>query len=130
MAARRRIALTLATAALIVPVTVGCSTVEDAVNKAVDCVETVEAIGTSVTKLGEAAGSAAEDPTKALEALDSIDKELTSLGDKTDNADLDKAAADLNASVDSVRKSIESGAAPDIQPVKDAAAEMGKICSP
>ncbi|MFF8955796.1 hypothetical protein [Streptomyces sp. NPDC014894] len=127
MASRRRIALSLATAALILPITVGCS----AIDKALDCVDTAKAVTTSVDQLTQAVGSAAEDPTKAREALDSIDKELTELGDKTDNADVKKASDDLNTAVDNVRKSIEGGdTTPDISPVTDAAAEMGKVCSP
>ncbi|MEU5401980.1 hypothetical protein ABZ348_22100 [Streptomyces sp. NPDC005963] len=127
MSARRRIALTLATTALIIPITVGCS----AIDKALDCVETAEAIATSVDKLTEAASNATENPTQARQALDDIDKELNSLSDKTDNADLTKAVDDLNAGVDSVRKAIEGGdATPDLKPVTDAASEIGKVCSP
>jgi hypothetical protein len=127
MHARRRIALTLATAALLVPATVGCS----AIDKAFDCVETADAIATSVDKLQQAVSTAADDPTQAREALDDIDRELKSLGDKTDNADLSKAVDDLGAGVDNVRKSIEGGdATPDITPVTDAAGEIGKVCTP
>ncbi|MFF3245078.1 hypothetical protein ACFYWY_15415 [Streptomyces sp. NPDC002870] len=127
MSARRRIALTLATAALIVPITVGCS----AIDKALDCVETADAIATSVDKLQQAVSSAGDDPTQARQALDDIDKELKNLGDKTDNADLSKAVDDLGTGVDSVRKAIENGdTTPDIKPVTDAASEIGKVCTP
>ncbi|MBT2389655.1 hypothetical protein J7E87_09470 [Streptomyces sp. ISL-1] len=127
MPARRRIALTLATAALLVPITVGCS----AIDTALDCVETADAIATSVDKLQQAVSSAGDDPTQARQALDDIDKELKSLSDKTDNADLSKAVDDLNAGVDNVRKAIENGdATPDIKPVTDAAGEIGKVCTP
>ncbi|MFI1397758.1 hypothetical protein [Streptomyces sp. NPDC020681] len=127
MSARRRIALTLATAALVVPITVGCS----AIDKAISCVETADAIATSVDNLQQAVSTAANDPTQAKESLDAIDKELTALGDKTDNADLSKAVDDLNAGVDNVRKSIENGdTTPDIKPVTDAATEIGKVCTP
>ncbi|MFD3440944.1 hypothetical protein ACFWU3_25935 [Streptomyces sp. NPDC058685] len=127
MLARRRIALTLATAALVIPITVGCS----ALDKALDCVETADAIATSVDKLQKAVSTAANDPTQAREALDDIDRELDSLGDKTDNADLSKAVDDLGTGVGNVRKAIEGGdATPDITPVTDAAAEIGKVCTP
>src|SRR5688500_12586095 len=99
MSARRRIALTLATAALLVPVTVGCS----ALDKALDCVETADAIATSVNKLQQAVTTATDDPTQAREALDDIDRELKSLGDKTDDADLSKAIDSLTTGVDNVR---------------------------
>ncbi|MEW2632005.1 hypothetical protein AB0903_10155 [Streptomyces sp. NPDC048389] len=127
MSARRRTALTIAAAALILPATVGCS----ALDKALECVETADAIATSVNKLQEAVSTATEDPTQAREALDDIDRELDSLGDKSDNADLSKAVDDLGAGVDSVRKSIENGdATPDISPVTNAATEIGKVCTP
>ncbi|MET9669465.1 hypothetical protein ABZY19_29545 [Streptomyces sp. NPDC006475] len=127
MLARRRIALTLATAALVIPITVGCS----ALDKALDCVETADAIATSVDKLQKAVSTAADDPTQAREALDDIDRELDSLGDKTDNADLTKAVDDLGTGVGNVRKAIEGGdATPDITPVTNAAAEIGKVCTP
>ncbi|MFI1866768.1 hypothetical protein [Streptomyces jumonjinensis] len=127
MAARRRIALAIATAALIVPVTAGCG----AIDKALDCVQTAEAVTTSVGKLTEAVATAAEDPTQVREALDSIDKELKDLGDTTDDADLNKAVDDLEAGIGNVRESIEGGdPTPDLKPVTDAAAELGKVCSP
>ncbi|MGW7361417.1 hypothetical protein ACWGI0_33585 [Streptomyces sp. NPDC054802] len=127
MSARRRTALTIAAAALILPAAVGCS----ALDKALDCVETADAIATSVNKLQEAVSSATDDPTKAREALDDIDRELDSLGDKSDNADLGKAVDDLGTGVTEVRKSIENGdATPDISPVTDAATEIGKVCTP
>ncbi|MCX4823389.1 hypothetical protein OG883_26610 [Streptomyces sp. NBC_01142] len=127
MSARRRIALTLATAALVVPITAGCG----ALDKALDCARTADAIATSVDKLQQSVSSAAEDPLKAEQALDDIDKELKDLGDKTDNADLSKAVDDLGTGVDNVRKSIEGGdSTPDITPVTDAATEIGKVCTP
>ncbi|MET7620486.1 hypothetical protein [Streptomyces sp. NPDC005408] len=127
MPARRRTALMLATAALVVPITVGCS----AIDKALDCVETADAIATSVDKLQQAVSTAADDPTQAREALDDIDRELKNLSDKTDNADLSKAVDNLNSGVDNVRKSIENGDnTPDIKPITDAAGEIGKVCTP
>lgn len=127
MPARRRIALTLATAALLVPVTAGCG----ALDKALDCVETADAIATSVDKLQQAVSSAADDPTQAREALDDIDKELESLGDKTDNADLEQAYLNLGSGVEEVRKAIETGdTTPDLSRITDAAGEIGKVCTP
>ncbi|MFP1626908.1 hypothetical protein ACLB9X_17415 [Streptomyces sp. 5K101] len=127
MSARRRIAITVATVALLVPAAAGCG----ALNTALDCVETADAIATSVDKLQQAASNAAEDPTQARQALDDIDRELKNLGDKTDNADLSKAVDDLAAGVDNVRKSIDGGdTTPDLTPVTDAATEIGKVCTP
>ncbi|MGW8884326.1 hypothetical protein [Streptomyces sp. NPDC055749] len=122
-----RIALAVTATLLTLTTAVGCS----ALDKAMDCVQTADAIATSVSKLQQAVSTASEDPTKASEALDEIDKELKSLGDKTDNADLSKAVDDLQAGVTNVRGSIEKGdATPDITPVTDAATEIGKVCTP
>ncbi|MFF8912145.1 hypothetical protein ACF08M_02205 [Streptomyces sp. NPDC015032] len=129
-AARHRritLALTLTTLTLTLTATAGCG----AVDKALDCVRTADAIATSVDKLQQAASNAADDPTQASEALDDIEKELGNLGDKTDNADLGKAVDDLQAGVGNVRDSIKKGdATPDIAPVTDAAKEIGKVCTP
>ncbi|MGW1812688.1 hypothetical protein ACWCQM_03765 [Streptomyces sp. NPDC002125] len=130
MASRRRhhrTALAVTATLLTLTAAVGCG----AVDKALDCVRTADAIATSVDNLQQAISNASNDPTQASEALDQIDKELKELGDTTDNADLSKAVDDLQAGVTNVRDSIEKGdATPDITPVTDAATEIGKVCTP
>ncbi|MEN8650177.1 hypothetical protein ABCR94_05915 [Streptomyces sp. 21So2-11] len=126
-ASRRRMTVAIAATALVVPITLGCS----AVNKAMDCVQAADSIAQSVDKLQQAVSNASENPLQAEQALDDIDKELTDLGDKTDNADLSKAVDDLNTGVGNVRQSIKDGdATPDITPVTSAATEIGKVCTP
>ncbi|MFE5240203.1 MULTISPECIES: hypothetical protein [unclassified Streptomyces] len=130
MASRRRhhrTALAVTATLLTLTAAVGCG----AVDKALDCVRTADAIATSVDNLQQAISNASDDPTQASEALDQIDKELKELGDTTDNADLSKAVDDLQTGVTNVRDSIEKGdATPDITPVTDAATEIGKVCTP
>ncbi|MFD4760482.1 hypothetical protein ACFWOJ_16830 [Streptomyces sp. NPDC058439] len=126
---RTTVALTLTTLTLTLALTAtaGCG----AVDKALDCVRTADAIATSVDNLQQAVSNASDDPTQASEALDDIEKELGNLGDKTDNADLGKAVDHLRAGVGNVRDSIDKGdATPDITPVTDAAKEIGKVCTP
>lgn len=128
MASRRhhRTALAVTATLLTLTAAVGCG----AVDKALDCVRTADAIATSVNNLQQAVSNASDDPTQASESLDQIDKELKDLGDTTDNADLSKAVDDLQAGVGNVRDSIDKGdATPDITPVTDAAAEIGKVCT-
>ena len=128
MASRRRYRTALACAATLLTVTAaaGCG----AVDKALDCVRTADAIATSVDNLQQAVSNAG-DPTQASESLDQIDKELAKLDDTTDNADLGKAVDDLKAGVTNVRASIDKGdTTPDISPVTDAATEIGKVCTP
>ncbi|WP_353942834.1 hypothetical protein ABII15_15045 [Streptomyces sp. HUAS MG91] len=130
MAARRhrRTALFAAAVALTaVPAVVGCS----AVDKALDCVQTADSIADSVTDLQQAVENASNDPTRTDEALASIDRNLDSIGDKTDNADVSQAVADLDKAVDNVRTSIRNGdETPDVTPVTDAAGELTKVCTP
>ncbi|WP_306322337.1 MULTISPECIES: hypothetical protein [unclassified Streptomyces] len=126
-ARHRRIAILAATAALVaIPATVGCS----AVDKALDCARTADSISDSVIDLQQAVENASNDPTQADEALDKIDKNLDSIGDKTDNADVSKSVDDLNKAVDNVRTSIKNGdETPDVSPVTDAAGELTKVCT-
>ncbi|MFI6081519.1 hypothetical protein ACIBBB_11190 [Streptomyces sp. NPDC051217] len=127
MASRRRTAVTIAAVLLTLTGAAGCG----ALDKALDCVQTADAIATSVDKLQQAVSTAADDPTQAEEALNDIDTELDKLQDKTDNADLSKAVDELTTGVGTVRESIENGdASPDLSPVTDAATEIGKVCTP
>ncbi|MCF3135110.1 hypothetical protein [Streptomyces olivochromogenes] len=135
MAASRRprrarltaIAAVAAAAALTAGLTTGC----DAVNKALDCVQTADNIADSVTDLQQAVENAANDPTQTDESLASIERNLDKIGDKTDNADVNKAVDDLGKAVDNVRTAIKNGdETPDISPVTDAAGELTKVCTP
>ncbi|MDI3407973.1 hypothetical protein [Streptomyces cavernicola] len=131
MAPRRRstarIALATAAVALVAPLAIGCS----AVDTALDCVRTADAIAKSAADLQQAVESAADNPLEAEKALDQIDKNLGEIGDKTDNADVGKAVDDLSKSVDEVRKSIENGdPTPDVSGVTDATGELTKACKP
>ncbi|MER5913597.1 hypothetical protein ABT124_24665 [Streptomyces sp. NPDC001982] len=125
---RRRARITaVAAAAAAVALTTGC----DAVNKALDCVQTADSIADSVTDLQQAVENAANDPTQADESLTSIEKDLNKIGDRTDNADVNKAVDNLSKAVDNVRTAIKDGDnTPDITPVTDAAGELTKVCTP
>ncbi|MFF0113873.1 hypothetical protein [Streptomyces prasinus] len=127
---RRRtttVATTLAAAALTTALTTGCG----AVDKALDCVRTADAIAGSVTDMQQAVENAGNDVTQLEESLDSIDQNLTDIGEKTDNADVSKAVDDLEKAVGTVRTSVENGdATPDISPITNAAGELTKVCTP
>ncbi|MEV4338439.1 hypothetical protein [Streptomyces sp. NPDC049590] len=120
------VAATLAAVALAAGLTTGC----DAVDKALDCVQTADAIADSVTDLQQAVRNAANDPSQADASLDAIEKNLREIGDKTDDADVDKAVDDLGKAVANVRTAIRNGdATPDVSPVTDAAGELTKVCT-
>nr|WP_078868235.1 hypothetical protein [Streptomyces sp. NRRL F-5727] len=120
-------ALAVATAAAVTTVLTGCG----ALDKAMDCVKTADAIATSVGKLQDAVSNASNDVTQIEESLNSISTELGNLKNTTDNADLSKAVDDLTKGVESVRDAVKNGdATPDITPITSAATEIGKVCTP
>jgi flagellin-like hook-associated protein FlgL len=123
---RIAIAATVAVIGLTAGLTTGC----DAVNKAIDCVQTADTIADSVTGLQQAVENAANDPTQTDKSLNSIEKDLDKIGDKTDNADVNKAVDNLDKAVDNVRTAVKNGDnTPDIGPVTDAAGELTKVCT-
>lgn len=128
---RRRTTTTVAAAVAAAALTVGLTTGCDAVNKALDCVTTADAIADSVTELQQAVENASNDPTEIRESLDSIEKNLDEIGDKTDNTDVNKAVEDLRKAVSNVNDAVKNGdETPDITPITDAAGELTKVCTP
>ncbi|MFJ8631745.1 hypothetical protein [Streptomyces sp. NPDC093568] len=129
---RRRSRIAIAAAAVVaVGLTAGLTTGCDAVNKALDCVQTAEAVADSVTELQQAVDSASNDPTQIDEAIVSIGDNLDEIGSKTDNADLDKATEDMRKALTEVQTAVENGdTTPDISGVTDAAGELTKVCTP
>lgn len=125
----RRTAIAATTAALALTLTAltGC----DAMNKALNCVQTADAIADSVTDLQQAVQNAANDPTQTNQALRSIEQNLKKIGDKTDDTDVNQAVDDLGTAVENVRTAIRNGdRTPDVAPVTDAAGELTKVCTP
>ncbi|MGW1670449.1 hypothetical protein [Streptomyces sp. NPDC002324] len=129
-ASRRRRMTTIAGAVAAVALTAGLTTGCDAVNKALDCVQTADAIARSVDDLQQAVQNAADDPTQLEESLASIDKNLDEIGDKTDNTDVNKAVDSLQKAVTDTRTAVENGdATPDISGITDAAGELTNVCT-
>ncbi|MFE2421471.1 hypothetical protein [Streptomyces hokutonensis] len=127
---RSRSRIALAATVAVIGLTAGLATGCDAVDKAIDCVQTADTIADSVTGLQQAVENAANDPTQTDQSLNSIEKDLDKIGDKTDNADVNKAVDDLNKAVDNVRTAVRNGDnTPDISPVTDAAGELTKVCT-
>ncbi|WP_405919570.1 hypothetical protein [Streptomyces longwoodensis] len=124
---RTAIATALAAVALTTVVATGC----DAVDKALDCVQTADTIADGVTRLQQAVENASNDPTQIDESLQTIDTDLDRIGDRTDDTDVNKAVDDLQRAVDNVRTAVRNGdRTPDISPVTDAAGELTKVCTP
>lgn len=131
MAARHRRRTVIAGfAAVAVLTAVGASSGCDTVDKAIDCVQTADAIADSVTGLQQAVENAANDPARTDASLDSIEKNLDKIGDRTDDVDVNKAVDDLRTAVTHVREAVKKGdSTPDVGPVTDAAGELTKVCT-
>lgn len=128
---RNRRITTIAAAVAAVALTAGLTTGCDAVSKALDCVQTADAIADSVTDLQQAVENASNDPTQLQKSLDAIEKNLDQIGDKTDNTDVNKAVDNLGDAVTNVRSAVDKGdATPDLSPITDAAGELTKVCTP
>ncbi|KUN36607.1 hypothetical protein ACF1AO_36145 [Streptomyces longwoodensis] len=124
---RTAIATALAAVALTTALATGC----DAVDKALDCVQTADTIADGVTRLQQAVENASNDPTQIDQSLQTIDTDLDRIGDRTDDTDVNKAVDDLQKAVDNVRTAVRNGdRTPDISPVTDAAGELTKVCTP
>ncbi|MEU0806323.1 hypothetical protein [Streptomyces sp. NPDC005970] len=120
---RRTTAFTaLAAVALAVPITVGCS----AVDRAIDCAQLAVDITTGVDNLQDAV----TDPQNADNVLDALKKDIDEAKDKTGDADVGKAVDHLQKAVDNVQTAIDKGEDPDLSPIKDAADELTKVCTP
>jgi basic membrane lipoprotein Med (substrate-binding protein (PBP1-ABC) superfamily) len=119
-------AATAVIVAVAATVVVGCG----AIDKALDCANTAVTVAESVEDLQNAASSVGEDPTKAKEALDSIEKNLDEIEQSTDSADVKGAVGDLNQAVADARTAVNEGRAPDMNAVNDAASKLTEVCSP
>jgi uncharacterized protein YoxC len=120
------IAATAAAVALTAGLTTGCA----AAHKALDCVRTADSVADNITDLQQSAEHAALYPNQADDSLNSIQKDLDQIGDRTDNADVNKAVDDLNKAVHNVRTAVKNGDnTPNLNPVTDAAGELTKVCT-
>lgn len=107
-------------------VVVGCG----AIDKALDCASTAVTVAESVEDLQNAASSVGEDPTRAKDALDSIEKNLDEIEQSTDDADVKGAVGDLNGAVGDARTAVNEGRTPDMTAVNNAASDLTEVCSP
>ncbi|KUJ64965.1 hypothetical protein ACZ90_52390 [Streptomyces albus subsp. albus] len=123
---RRTAALTAAALALSIPLLTGC----DAVSKAVDCARLAVEISNDVNDLQGALVGAAVNPDDADRIIDTLDRDLTKLDKRSDNADVGKAVDNLQQAVDNVRTALDQGRKPDLSPVTAALGELTDVCTP
>ncbi|WP_405723955.1 hypothetical protein OG607_16580 [Streptomyces sp. NBC_01537] len=125
----RRIAA-IATAAVAVTLTAGLVTGCDSVDKSLGCFQNADTIADSLKAIHEAGVDAANDPTQTDKSIDTIDKNLDKISDKTDDGKVNKAVDNLNEAIKDYNKAILNGDTnPDSSKIDDAAAELKNVCT-
>ena len=128
---RRRRTATLATAVAAVTLTVGLVTGcdPDDFDNSLDCVGNYDTISDSLKAIHEAGWDAAKDPTKTDESIDTIEKNLDKINDKSDDSKVDKAVNDLDQAIEDYNQDILDGKNPDSGKIDDAADELKDVCT-
>ncbi|MFE2970321.1 hypothetical protein ACFXKC_43060 [Streptomyces sp. NPDC059340] len=125
----RRVA-TLATTLAAVALTAGLATGCDNVDNSLDCLHNADTIADSLKAINEAGLDAAKDPTQTDKSIETINKNLDKIGDKTDDGKVKKAVDKLDKAVADYNKSILNGDThPDSSKIDDAAHELKNVCT-
>ncbi|MET7779228.1 hypothetical protein ABZT28_26210 [Streptomyces sp. NPDC005388] len=125
----RRVA-TLATTLAAVALTAGLATGCDGVDNSLDCLQNADTIADSLKAINEAGLDAAKDPTQTDKSIETIDKNLDKIGDKTDDGKVDKAVDKLDKAVADYNKAILNGDTnPDSSKINAAADELKNVCT-
>ncbi|MEU2735533.1 hypothetical protein ABZ656_08855 [Streptomyces sp. NPDC007095] len=125
----RRVA-TLATTLAAVALTAGLATGCDDVDNSLDCLQNADTIADSLKAINEAGLDAAKDPTQTDKSIETINKNLDKIGDRTDDGKVDKAVDKLDKAVADYNKSILNGDTnPDSSKIDDAADELKNVCT-
>jgi len=127
---RGRRTATIATTFAAVALTAGLVTGCDDVDNSLDCLQNADTIADSLKAIHEAGVDAAKDPTRTDESIDTIDKNLDKIGDKSDNDKVDKAVDDLDKAIADYNKGILNGDTnPDSSKIDDAADALKNVCT-
>ncbi|MFJ8044871.1 hypothetical protein ACIRBX_30655 [Kitasatospora sp. NPDC096147] len=121
----RSTVLSVAALALLVPLGVGCS----AAQKALDCGSTAVTISSDIVEVSNAFGNAQNDPQAAGQALQKLKTDLDKLGRNSSDTDVAKAVTDLQTQVENLQQAANANRVPDLKPLGDAAANLSKVCT-
>ncbi|WP_329530390.1 hypothetical protein OG568_04565 [Streptomyces sp. NBC_01450] len=130
MTARRRhriTAVTTAAAAVALTATLaaGCE-----FDDSLDCLSSADTIADSVAAIHRAGADAIEDPTRTQKSIDTIEKNLDKINDKTDDNKVGDAVDDLNKAVANYNKAILNGDTdPDSSKIDAAADQLKDLCT-
>ncbi|TRO61636.1 hypothetical protein [Streptomyces sp. IB201691-2A2] len=139
MAANRRparrtvtVVTTLAAVTLAAGLLTGCE--DDDLDNSLSCLRNADPIADSLKAIHEAGADAVKDPTRTDASIDTIEKNLDRINDRTDGDRTDdkvgKAVDDLNDAIKDYNKAILDGeTSPDSGRIDAAADELTDVCT-
>ncbi|QQM42418.1 hypothetical protein [Streptomyces liliifuscus] len=140
MAANRRpvrrtvtVVTTLAAVTLAAGLLTGCE--DDDLDNSLSCLKNADTIADSLKAIHEAGADAVKDPMRTDTSIDTIEKNLDRINDRTDGDKVDddkvgKAVDDLNDAVKDYNKAVLDGdTSPDSSRIDAAADELTDVCT-
>ncbi|MER6955926.1 MULTISPECIES: hypothetical protein [unclassified Streptomyces] len=125
---RGRRTAVIATAAAALALTAGLLTGCE-FDDSIDCLSNADDITDSITAINKAGADAIEDPSKTEDSIDTIEKNLDKINDKSDDSKVDKAVDKLNQAIEDYNQDILNGERPDSGDIDKAAAELRDVCT-
>ncbi|MEU9456169.1 hypothetical protein [Streptomyces sp. NPDC048277] len=126
---RRRRSTAVATAVAAVALTAGLATGCDPTDS-FDCISNADTIADSITAINKAGADAAKDPSRTQESIDTIEKNLDKINDKSDDGKVDKAVDRLNKAIRDYNRAILDGDTnPDSSEIDAAADGLKNVCT-
>ncbi|WP_326760290.1 hypothetical protein OHB35_28375 [Streptomyces phaeochromogenes] len=133
--ARRTVAVvtTLAAVTLAAGLLTGCE--DDDLDNSLSCLKNADTIADSLKAIHEAGADAVKDPTRTDSSIDTIEKNLDRIndrtgGDRTDDDKVGKAVDDLNDAIKDYNQAILDGdTSPDSGRIDAAADELTDVCT-
>lgn len=130
---RTAVVVTLAAVTLAAGLLTGCE--DDDLGNSLSCLKNADTIADSLKAIHEAGADAVKDPTRTDSSIDTIEKNLDRIndrtgGDRTDDDKVGKAVDDLNDAIKDYNKAILDGdTSPDSGRIDAAADELTDVCT-
>jgi hypothetical protein len=128
---RRRRPIAVATSVAGLALAAGLLTAcDDTTDNSWGCLSNLGTIAGSLKAIHEAGLDAAKDPDRTDESIDTINKNLDKIGDRTDDSKVNKAVDRLDKEIRDYNKAILNGDTdPDPSGINDAADALGNVCT-
>ncbi|MFJ8111465.1 hypothetical protein [Streptomyces sp. NPDC096132] len=128
MRANRRRTAVIASAAAALALTTGLLTGCE-FGDTVDCLSNADDITDSITAIDKAGAEAIDDPAKTEDSINTIEKNIDKINDKSDDGKVDKAVNKLDQAIEDYNRDVLNGDTPDASAIDEAAAELRDVCT-